>query len=755
MISDKTIADLELDKVKEYVAGKCRTAKGERLAMGIRPFKNRGALLNELKQTNEFLSSFQNDNRFPNLDFEEVDHEIKMLGIENAYIQAEGFINIRNLSATSNELIKFLEKFHDYYPTLQLKLRNVYHTPALVEGIDKVMEPDARIRDNASPALKAIRRELTVKSREIDSQFNQVLARARAAGHLDDIGESVMDHRRVLAVSAMHRKKVKGSLLGTSKTGSIVFVEPESTQRLNRQLNELEMEEKQEVIRILKGLTDLLRPYEGLLNAYQKLLTEFDLIQAKARYAQEISACLPYITRDKFMNVRDAYHPLLLLQNRQDKVETIPQNIMLDPEQRIIVISGPNAGGKSITLKTIGLIQVMLQCGLLVPVHEKSKMTLFDSIMTDIGDNQSIENHLSTYSYRLKNMSRFLKKCDENTLFLIDEFGTGSDPELGGALAEVFLEEFYERSSYGVITTHYTNIKLLVEQLPAAINACMLFDEKTLKPTYQLFVGQAGSSFTFEVAQMNGIPYRLINRAKKRVEREKIQLDKTIAKLQKEKSAIETKSRSLTEAEAKAKDESEKLERINDKISDKLEAYQDLFDRNTKRLAMARKMEALTDQYYFRKLSKKQMLGEFVKMVEMENAKKREKEKARQEAIEKEKQAAAQKKEKAKKAKILSEQALRKKEQRKEEELQKVLEKDLAPIREEKKKQEAEAKKKPKVVKPTYILKVDDKVRMIGGTACGIIDKIEKDVAFVDYGMFQTQTKLDQLELVVAAKRKK
>ncbi len=309
--------------------------------------------------------------------------------------------------------------------------------------------------------------------------------------------------------------------MGSSKTGSIVYIEPDATLRYSRELNNLEYEEKEEVKRILKALTDFLRPYVLLLEDYQEFLAATDVIAAKAKYAVSMNGILPEITEDREMNLIDAYHPLLYLTNTKKKAKTYPQTISLHQDNRIIVISGPNAGGKSITLKTVGLLQLMLQSGMLVPIHPRSKMCLFDRILTDIGDNQSIENHLSTYSYRLKNMNFFLRKCNAQTLFLIDEFGTGSDPELGGALAETFLEEFYHREAFGIITTHYANLKMLANELPYASNANMLFDSKSLEPVFRLIVGEAGSSFTFEVAQKNGIPYSLINRAKKKIERGK------------------------------------------------------------------------------------------------------------------------------------------------------------------------------------------------------------------------------------------
>ncbi len=295
----------------------------------------------------------------------------------------------------------------------------------------------------------------------------------------------------------MHRRKVKGGILGNSKTGSIVYIQPEATYNYTRELNNLEYEEKEEIKKILKELTNFIRPFRPLLIDYQNFLSDIDVVAAKAKYGMDMDAVMPKISQERELELIDAYHPLLLLTNRRQKKETFPQTIELSKERRVIVISGPNAGGKSITLKTVGLLQVMVQSGLLIPVHEYSRVCFFDKILTDIGDNQSIENHLSTYSYRLKNMNYFLKKVDDKTLFLIDEFGTGSDPELGGALAETFLEVFYEKEAFGILTTHYANLKMLANELPHIVNANMLFDARTLEPLYKLHMGEAGSSFYF------------------------------------------------------------------------------------------------------------------------------------------------------------------------------------------------------------------------------------------------------------------
>ena len=459
---------------------------------------------------------------------------------------------------------------------------------------------------------------------KINQSFASALNRYKTSDYLDDIRESVVENRRVLAVKAMYRKKVHGTVMGASKTGSIVYIEPEASLKYSRQLNNLEFDEREEMQRVLNELTNRIRPFAPFLEQYQDFLAQMDITAAKAKYASEMHGVLPDLNDERQLFLKEAYHPLLYLGNELKGEKTFPQTIELYPEKRIIVISGPNAGGKSITLKTIGLLQVMLQSGFLVPVHEHSNMCLFGRILTDIGDNQSIENHLSTYSYRIKNMNYFLRKCNGNTLFLIDEFGTGSDPELGGALAEAFLEVFYEREAYGVITTHYANLKALANELPHCTNANMLFNSKTLEPTFQLVLGQAGSSFTFEVARKNGIPYSLINKAKKKIERGKMRFDATIAKLQKERSKMAETGSKLHKEELKAREEAQRLETLNSKIRTKLENYQELYDHNQRMIYLGNKVNTAAERY-FRDKGKRVLVSELLRIVETENSKRKKK----------------------------------------------------------------------------------------------------------------------------------
>ncbi|NLP57969.1 DNA mismatch repair protein MutS [Lutibacter sp. B1] len=731
-ISEKTLNDLEFNTILKAVSELCISDLGKNATLEIKPFGSLKKLLPELHQVNEYLASFENDNRIPNHFFDDIQKEIHLLKIENSYLEPKSFLKILNNTNTVFELLKFLKKFKEIYPTLFSVSEEIEFEKLIVENITAIITPFAEVNENASVLLKQIRSEINTVRSKIGSSFTKVLSKYNTAGYLDDIKESVIDNQRVLAVLAMHRRKVKGSLLGSSKTGSIVFIAPEATLQYSRELQNLLYDEHQEIVRILKELTNSLREFSPNLIKYQNYLTKLDVIAAKAKYAKTIKACLPKFSTEKKVFLRDAYHPILLVKNNQKNIKTIPQTLELNSKQQIIVISGPNAGGKSITLKTIGLLQAMLQSGLLIPVHERSETYFFEKILTDIGDNQSIENQLSTYSYRLKNMRNFLRKCNERTLFLIDEFGTGSDPELGGALAEIFLEEFYEKKAFGIITTHYANLKVLANELENVSNANMQFDEKTLEPLFKLFIGQAGSSFTFEVAQKNGIPFSLINKAKKRVEGEKIRLDKTISKLQQERNKLQKTSENLEKEKNKAIEQTDNLTEKQQKIQEKLESFQELYDSNQKMLSYGRKINELVNKY-FQTNNKKELTAEFNKWLTIEKTKHLKKNPPKP-------------KTKAQKLKV-------KVEEKKVEEKLKTTEKEVLveviKVREQK---QVEAKKVAKQ-KADYSFKINDKVRIIDSNACGTIDKIEKNNAFINYGIFTTKTSLNKLELVESAKK--
>lgn len=719
-IHHKTIEDLEFNTLLVYLSQLAITDLGKDKILQIKPFTDRDKIITYLSQTNEYLSSIENQNYIPAHNFDEITNEIRFLAIENSVLEINSFRKIKNISEIVNSHILFFQKFNDYYPNLSLLIQNIPLEEQICIGINKIIDKFGEIKNEASEKLAQIRSEMGVLKTKINQSFVRALTEYNSQDYLDDIRESVIENRRVLAVKAMHRRRVKGSVLGSSKTGSIVYIEPQETEQYSRELSHLIYEEKEEIKKILRKLTDFIRPYGQLLQEYQKYLVEIDIISAKALLAGQMNALLPEISEEKIVELRQAYHPLLYLNNKKSQKPTFPQDILLTDEQRIIVISGPNAGGKSITLKTIGLLQLMLQSGMLIPVHRLSKLCIFERILTDIGDNQSIENHLSTYSYRLKNMNYFLRKCNDKTLFLIDEFGTGSDPELGGALAEVFLEEFYHRKAFGVITTHYANLKILANELPYAVNANMLFNDKTLEPIYKLIIGEAGSSFTFEVAQKNGIPFSLINRAKKKIEKQKVRFDSTIARLQKERSLMEKTTNSLKEEEVKAREEAKKLEILNDKIQTKLTNYQELYDNNQKMIYLGNKINDISEKYFETK-QRRPLIAEFLKIVETENSKRK---------------------------------AKTREQKKKEEEIKKTIEqevsKEIKIIREQKKteKKIKEITEKTEKIQLQRALKVGDRVRIKDSKSVGSIDKIEKGKALINYGLFTTLVAISELELV-------
>ncbi|HSP12310.1 MAG TPA: hypothetical protein VLO29_07265 [Salegentibacter sp.] len=725
-IAPKSLIDLEFPVVCSQIAELCITGMGKEKALKIQPYPSYSKTLFGLNQTNEYLSSKNRESRIPNHGFDAINKELRMLEIEDAILEVASFRKIASLSETSNNHIKFFNKFQEYYPSLYKTTSEVEYTTEIIDKIGNVIDKFGEVKDDASPLLQSVRRSINSAKGQINSSFAKALTTYHSFGYLDEIRESVVENVRVLAVSAMHRRKVKGGILGNSKTGSIVYIQPEATFQFTRELNNLEYEEKEEINRILKELTEFIRPYKSLLQDYQEVLSEIDLISAKSKYAEEIKGILPKISKERELQLKDAYHPLLYLSNKKKGDKTYPQSIELSTNNRIIVISGPNAGGKSITLKTVGLLQLMIQSGILIPVHEYSRVCLFDRILTDIGDNQSIENHLSTYSYRLKNMNYFLRKCDDKTLFLIDEFGTGSDPELGGALAETFLEVFYEKESFGILTTHYANLKKLANELPDMSNANMLFDSQSLEPIYKLQVGEAGSSFTFEVAQKNGIPYSLINRSRKKVEKGKIRFDRSIAKLQKERSKLQKTTDSLKDKELKAEKEKDRLEETNTKIQQKLESYQELYDSNQRLIYIGQKINDLSEKYFQNK-KKKELIGEFLKLVEIENSKRKKETKKQQEV---------------------------KKSQEKK--VQQEVKKKVEVIRQKKKEEKAkmtDAERKA-AEKPKITPKVGDRVRLEESKSVGTLDNIERGKATVNYGMFTTQVDLEKLELVQAMKKK-
>jgi len=709
--------ELEFPKLLEEITPYAYSPRVAEKISNIQPLPRKEAEF-LLKKTSEFLSSYESENFIPFDEYEDIEEPLKLMLIENFRLEASAFLRIRKITEQIGKLQSFFPKFSENFPNLEEEIKNIEFRKEIIDKISAVFNRFGEVKNEASPLLKEIRESISIAKKNIQENFNKSLNHYAQQDFLDEIRESTIEDQRVLAVKSGFKKRVSGRVLGVSKTGSITYIQPDSVVRHYHQLRESEEEQKKEVDRILRKLTSEIAEFHSQLSDYQEYLYNLDITRAKAKFAEKINGVLPKINTHKTLKLIDAYHPLLWLRNTQENKAIYPQTLELSEENRIICISGPNAGGKSITLKALGLLQLMIQSGILVPVHPRSEMFFFDKLMTDIGDNQSIENHLSTYSSRLKKMSRIVREADENTLLLIDEFGTGSDPELGGALAEAFLEFFYEKESFAVITTHYTNIKLVVEQLPHAQNAAMLFDEETLEPMYKLEVGQAGSSFTFEVAEKNNIPRFIIHSAKKKIERDVVNLDKTIVKLQQEKFEVEKLKSDLTEKREITQNKRDNLQKLNEQLQQKLYNFQKLYEEEHRKLQFGTRIQSFIDDYAKGK-SRKDIVKDFIKILEQEKFRKNQ----NTEKIE------------AEKLKVVKRKVTQ--ELKKESVIQTITET-------QEKIQERERKER------ALWLKVGQRVRIIGSTSTGTIEKLDSKTnkATINYGLFKTQISTDELERV-------
>jgi len=566
----------------------------------LQPQRDWRKLRIELLQVEEFKTIRETNASFPAIDFEEMEEEIRLLQLRQSVLSEKSFERLHRSSILVNLMLHSFEPLRSSFLELSKVFENVHITEDITLPIQEVFDAKWIVRDNASSELHEIRMKMVEVRKTIARNFQKILREAVSKGFLADTHESFINNRKVLAVISSHKRKIPGIACGSSQTGNLTYIEPEINVPLNFELEMLADDEREEIRKILQELTQRIRHALPLVKAYQDLLTELDFIQAKTRLAIQLDARLPEITEDQVIDLKAAFHPILLLSNRRNSKKTIPQSIQLDKFARILVISGPNAGGKSIALKTVGLLQLMFQSGLLVPVGEGSRMSFFLSVMSDIGDNQSIENQLSTYSYRLKRMKYFLDHANKRTLVLLDEFGTGSDPDLGGALAEVFFEELYNKKCFGVITTHYGNIKLKADLLRNAINGCMLFDRESLEPTYILSVGQPGSSFTFEVASINGIPMNMIERAKGLLSEQKVAMDNMLSSLQEQKTSLEKQILNASQAAHLASSTIEDFEKRKGKYEEKLQRQNEVIERNNKYLLRGKKLSQFVDSFVLR-----------------------------------------------------------------------------------------------------------------------------------------------------------
>jgi DNA mismatch repair protein MutS2 len=537
---------LEFDKVKGLLAALCQTDHARQKALDLRIHTRREFIDTELKQSHEYRQLLQNNIYFPNDFVLNLARELKLLAIPGAVLNGEELLQVRKLAESMEKIFRWFDaERRAAYGALAHVIRDTYYEKAIIRMIDEVLGEDGQVKDNASDSLKQIRMSLYRKRNELRRLFEKTISRLNKQGYLAEIEESFMNGRRVVAVFAEQKRTVKGILHGESDSRKTAFVEPEETIELNNQVSGLENDERKEVYRILRELTANLSLHASLLSVYHAITGEYDFIRAKAKLAADIKGEYPLVTDKADVHLVQAYHPLLYLYNQRAGKPTVPVTITLDDTSRILVISGPNAGGKTVTLKTVGLLQMMVQSGLLVPVHPSSRFGIFRQLMIHIGDTQNLEFELSTYSSHLIHMKHFMENANGKTLFFIDELGSGSDPNLGGAFAEVILEELAKKHAFGIVTTHYLNLKVMAGKTSGILNGAMGFDEKNLQPQYKLIIGKPGSSYTFSIAERIGLDKSLINRARSLVDDDQFRLDKLLNRTEQDLRDLEKKEKEL------------------------------------------------------------------------------------------------------------------------------------------------------------------------------------------------------------------
>ncbi len=582
---ETALTQLEFDKVRALLEGHCKTLYAKQKAEELRIHTKKEYIELELKQSFEFKSILEQSQYFPN-DFTQPLHkEIKLLGIPGALIAGEQWLLIRKLAENTSSIFRWFDLERRLaFPGLTKVIEGSYYEKAVIEMIDEVIDEQGTVKDNASADLQKIRMSLFRKRNELRRMFEKVISKLAKAGYTADIDESFSNGRRVVAVFSEHKRQVKGILHGESDSRKTAFIEPEETIDLNNQVFTLENEETKEVQRVLRQLTARIAVYASLLEQYLIIAGEFDFIRAKAKLAVDMNGQLPELSDKAHIHLVNAYHPLLYLYNKTAGKNTIPVTLTLDDKNRILVISGPNAGGKTVTMKTIGLNQLLLQSGLLVPVSPDSQMGIFKQLFIHIGDTQNLEFELSTYSSHLLHMKYFIESANGKTMFFIDELGSGSDPNLGGAFAEVIMEELARRHSFGVVTTHYLNLKVMANRTQGIINGAMQFDEVNLQPMYKLIVGKPGSSYTFAIAERIGLPQHLINRARKLVDEDHFKLDRLLNRTEQDLQQLEQEKKQL-----------HKLLRENDRLKKEMETVMDK-ERHRQQIELLKNQNKVTEE---------------------------------------------------------------------------------------------------------------------------------------------------------------
>ena len=700
------------DKVRLLVSDKCLSPLGKERVAAMSFSTDYAFISNELDLVDEFVKIQQGETDFPANYFFDVRYSLKRIRPEGTWMDEKELFDLKRSLQTIHDIIRFFQPGEDEeikYPALTALAGDILVFPQLVGRIDTILDKFGKVKDSASPELQTIRREMTITMSNISRNLQSILRAAQSEGVVEkDVTPTMRDGRLMIPVAPAFKRKIKGIVHDESASGKTVFIEPESVVEANNRIRELEGEEKREIIRILTDFTNFVRPLvPDILQSYE-FLADIDFLRAKALFAIEIQGIRPVVEDKQQLDWARAIHPLLYLSLKKQHKEVVPLDIELTTEKRLLIISGPNAGGKSVCLKTVGLLQYMLQCGLLVPMHESSRTGLFEHLFIDIGDEQSIENDLSTYSSHLTHMKYFVRNCNERTILLIDEFGSGTEPQIGGAIAEALLNRFNQHKSFGVITTHYQNLKHFAEDTPGIVNGAMLYDRHLMQPLFKLAIGNPGSSFAIEIARKIGLPEDVIAEASEKVGMDYINMDKYLQDIVRDKRYWESKRQNIRQREKKLEDIIARYEK-------------DLSEVNSQRKEIVREAKAEASRILSDANAR---IENTIREIKEAQAEKERTKQARQEL-----------------------QSFKDSVSDAQEEDDKLARK-MAKLKEraERKKQKQKVSAQP--VFNRDVIEVGDAVRLKGQTSVGTVMELQEKQATVAFGMIKSTVKLDRLEKV-------
>ncbi len=707
---------IDFIRIRSLLKDECLSDLGKTLIDDMAFMNKHKVIQLRLKEVNEFKQIIEKVESFPVEHYYDLRPSLNKIRITGSFLEVKEMHNLRRSLNTIKSIIRFFKKedAQENYPSLSKIVDKIVVHPYVTDGIDRILTSLGKIKDNASPELANIRRDLANKQTAASKLLQRIIGQAQKEGWVDaGTSLAIRDGRTVIPIQASFKRKISGIIHDESATGKTCYVEPTPVVEINNQLSELESAERREIVRILKEFTDTIRPYIDDLEDSIVFLGIMDFIRAKAKFGIKTKAMLPKLSEEPKLKWTEARHPLLYLSFAEEDREVVPLNIALDSEQRILLISGPNAGGKSVCLKTVGLLQYMLQCGMLIPAGDKSEAGVFEHLFIDIGDEQSIENDLSTYSSHLLNMKHFSKNANDKTIVLIDEFGTGTEPMLGGAIAEAILQKLNENKAFGVITTHYTNLKHFASQQQGIVNGAMLYDAQKLEPLFKLEMGKPGSSFAFEIAYKIGLPQDVIDNAREKVGEDHIHFDKHLKEILKDKKYWERKRQNIRKVERRLE---EMMENERVELDKAQELRKDIISK-----AEADASKLLTDS--------NKLIESTVRKIKEAQANKEQTKQARTELDDF--------KQKIEKRDSAEEEKIKRKMQKLQERKTKVV----------KKTPEKDVPKKP-VLEKKKVFTIGMPVKIIGQTTIGeIIDMNDKN-AVVAFGNIMTTVSFSKLELL-------